>query len=88
MQIAQELEDKISHHVKEEEKELFPQCRSHMDTEQLTELGEEMQSLFEDIFTGAVDLNEMESDSAVSEGDEDSTNEERVTKARKGRKTA
>lgn len=44
-----DLKDKIDHHVKEEERDLFPECRKTMSDSELDELGDEMQDLLNEI---------------------------------------
>lgn len=91
MMIVEQFEEKISHHVKDEEGKLFPQCRSNMDPEQLSELGEEMQSLFEDIFSGAVSLEEIDTDIASAEEEAEhprSEKQDEKKRSARGKKTA
>jgi hemerythrin superfamily protein len=46
------LKELIEHHVEEEEKELFDKVQSHLPSEKLEALGEQMQELFDDLIEG------------------------------------
>ncbi len=41
------LKEVVEHHVKEEENEYFPKCKKDWSSEELDELGEEMQKLYD-----------------------------------------
>jgi len=43
------LKELIEHHVKEEEKELFPEVEKAIDEEKLTELGKQMKERFDEV---------------------------------------
>ena len=43
------LKELVSHHVKEEEQELFPKCRSALGDEALLEIGAKLQTKFEQL---------------------------------------
>ncbi len=42
------LRDLVQHHVREEENEIFPECRDHMSEDRLAALGAQMQGLVRD----------------------------------------
>ncbi len=44
-----DLKDKITHHVDEEEADLFPKCKEDLSPDELNELGEEMQDLMTEL---------------------------------------
>lgn len=46
-ELLNELEIKIAHHVKDEEKDLFPECREAMTPEELRRLGKKMSDLLD-----------------------------------------
>ena len=51
-----EVKEKIEHHVKEEEGEMFPQVREVLSRDQLTELGLEMESRKEELKSELVEV--------------------------------
>ena len=44
---VQEMKEAVEYHVMEEEEELFPEVRRNLDADRRTELGDEMESMFE-----------------------------------------
>jgi hemerythrin-like domain-containing protein len=50
------LSELIDHHVKEEEKEMFPQAKQLFDKDRLTELGDKMLALKERLMANAPDI--------------------------------
>lgn len=80
-ELLEKLKSAIEHHVKEEEQQLFPKCKAAMEQEDLKEIGDEMQVLFENIMSGTVTLEELEADELEIESDnvEDEVNESEIS---------